>query len=509
MQIVHLRAGGCSLVLDVGGGRLPTVLHWGADLGDVATGSWAGVAEASAPAVAAATLDQPVPRSLVREHAAGHPGRPTLSGHRAGSDWSTSFALAGLEQPAEHRLTVRAADTAAGLGLRSEIELSPSGLLRLRHTLRNEGDSPYVVNELLCALPLPGQATELLDLSGRWCRERHPQRHPLELGSWVRENRRGRTGHDATIGLVAGTPGFGFRHGEVWAVHVGWSGNHVSYAGRWPSGDAVLGGGELLLPGEVSLAPAEEYATPWLYAAYSPHGLDGIAAAFHGYLRRRSHHPGPNRPRPVVLNTWEAVYFDHDFDRLRGLAGAAAEIGVERFVLDDGWFRSRRDDTAGLGDWYVDETVWPHGLEPLISHVRSLGMQFGLWVEPEMISPDSDLYRAHPDWILATGEGCRGPTVTNRVSTLPTRTPTTTSARGSTRCCPRTISATLSGTTTATSSTPATRHARVSMPRPWPPIGCSTSCAPHIPASRSEERRVGKSVDLGGRRIIKKKKKKQ
>src|SRR6266540_5866491 len=256
MQIVHLRAGGCSLVLDVGGGRLPTVLHWGADLGDVATGSWAGVAEASAPAVAAATLDQPVPRSLVREHAAGHPGRPTLSGHRAGSDWSTSFALAGLEQPAEHRLTVRAADTAAGLGLRSEIELSPSGLLRLRHTLRNEGDRPYTVNELTCALPVPAQATELLDLSGRWCRERHPQRHPLELGSWVRESRRGRTGHDATIGLLAGTPGFGFRHGEVWAVHVGWSGNHVSYAGRWPSGDAVLGGGELLLPGEVSLAPA-------------------------------------------------------------------------------------------------------------------------------------------------------------------------------------------------------------------------------------------------------------
>ncbi|SRR6266536_873883 len=403
MQIVHLRAGGCSLVLDVGGGRLPTVLHWGADLGDVATGSWAGVAEASAPAVAAATLDQPVPRSLVREHAAGHPGRPTLSGHRAGSDWSTSFALAGLEQPAEHRLTVRAADTAAGLGLRSEIELSPSGLLRLRHTLRNEGDRPYTVNELTCALPVPAQATELLDLSGRWCRERHPQRHPLELGSWVRESRRGRTGHDATIGLLAGTPGFGFRHGEVWAVHVGWSGNHVSYAERWPSGDAVLGGGELLLPGEVSLAPAEEHATPWLYAAYSPRGLDGIAAAFHGHLRRRAHHPGPDRPRPVVLNTWEAVYFDHDLDRLRALADAAAEIGVERFVLDDGWFRHRRDDTAGLGDWYVDETVWPHGLEPLIGHVRSLGMEFGLWVEPEMVNPDSDLYRAHPDWILSAG----------------------------------------------------------------------------------------------------------
>jgi len=269
MEIVHLRAGDCSLVLDVGGPRLPTVLHWGADLGDATPASQLGLTLAETLAVAVAALDEPASRSLVREHSAGYLGRPTLSGHRMGSDWSPSFALTGLEHSGDDRVTVHGVDPVARLGLRSEIELSPSGLLRLRHTLRNEGDSPYVVNELLCALPLPGQATELLDLSGRWCRERHPQRHPLELGSWVRENRRGRTGHDATIGLVAGTPGFGFRHGEVWAVHVGWSGNHVSYAGRWPSGDAVLGGGKLLLPGEVSLAPAEEYATPWLYAAYS------------------------------------------------------------------------------------------------------------------------------------------------------------------------------------------------------------------------------------------------
>jgi alpha-galactosidase len=259
------------------------------------------------------------------------------------------------------------------------------------------------VNELSCALPIPAHATELLDLSGRWCRERHPQRHPLPLGSWVRESRRGRTGHDATLGLLAGTPGFGSRHGEVWAVHVAWSGNHLSYAERWPSGEGVLGGGELLLPGEVELAPGEEYATPWVYAAWSPRGLDGVAAAFHGHLRARPGHPGPDRPRPVVLNTWEAVYFDHDLDRLKALADTAAELGVERFVLDDGWFRHRRDDTAGLGDWYVDETVWPQGLAPLVGHVRALGMQFGLWVEPEMVNPDSDLFRAHPDWVLQTG----------------------------------------------------------------------------------------------------------
>ena len=402
-RLLYLRAGGASLVLDAGGPRLPAVLHWGADLGDVPPPALADLALASTAAVPKATLDDPAGGVLVREHAAGWPGRPTLSGHRNGSDWSASFALAELDRPGEGRVTVQGVDKVAGLRLRSELELSPAGLLRLRHTLRNDGERPYTVNELSCALPIPAHATELLDLSGRWCRERHPQRHPLPLGSWVRESRRGRTGHDATLGLLAGTPGFGSRHGEVWAVHVAWSGNHLSYAERWPTGEGVLGGGELLLPGEVELAPGEEYASPWVYAAWSPRGLDGVAAAFHGHLRARPGHPGPDRPRPVVLNTWEAVYFDHDLDRLKALADTAAELGVERFVLDDGWFRHRRDDTAGLGDWYVDETVWPLGLAPLVGHVRALGMQFGLWVEPEMVNPDSDLYRAHPDWVLQTG----------------------------------------------------------------------------------------------------------
>ena len=102
----------------------------------------------------------------------------------------------------------------------------------------------------------------------------------------------------------------------------------------------------------------------------------------------------------MLLNTWEAVYFDHDLDRLRALADRAAAVGVERFVLDDGWFGGRRDDTAGLGDWWVSPDAHPDGLGPLIDHVTGLGMEFGIWVEPEMVNPDSDLYRAHPEWVL-------------------------------------------------------------------------------------------------------------
>ena len=134
-------------------------------------------------------------------------------------------------------------------------------------------------------------------------------------------------------------------------------------------------------------------------------------------------------------NTWEAVYFDHDLGRLTELARLAAEVGVERYVLDDGWFRHRRDDTAGLGDWYVDEDVWPDGLHPLVDAVRGLGMEFGLWVEPEMVNLDSDLARAHPDWILATGGRLPPPSRHQQVlEPRPTPTPTPTSSSGSTRC---------------------------------------------------------------------------
>ena len=400
--ILHLRTDDVSFVVDARGPGLPAVVHWGAPLGELDQPGLANLVRATERPVAHNALDAPAPFSLLPQAGLGHPGRPGLSGHRGGSAWSPVFALDRVTGD-ERSAVFEAVDKHAELSLVTEIELTGCGLLRLRHRLRNDGTDEYTVDGLEVSVPVPARAQELLDFTGRHCRERAPQRHPFAFGSWVRENRRGRTGHDASLQLVAGTGGFGFGHGEVWALHVAWSGNHVTYAERVVEGRSVLGGGELLLPGEVVLAPGEEYATPWCYAAYSPHGLDGVSSGFHGWLRSRPEHP--RSERPVVLNTWEAVYFDHDLDRLRGLADVAARVGVERFVLDDGWFRHRRDDTAGLGDWYVDEQVWPEGLHPLADHVRGLGMQFGLWVEPEMINPDSDLYRAHPDWALAPGSG--------------------------------------------------------------------------------------------------------
>jgi alpha-galactosidase len=151
----------------------------------------------------------------------------------------------------------------------------------------------------------------------------------------------------------------------------------------------------------VRLAPGESLRTPEVVASLSVAGLNGLAANFHAELRRRLPWQGARMtPRPVHLNTWEALYFDHDLDQLRALADAAADVGVERFVLDDGWFQGRHHDRAALGDWWADAGKYPQGLGPLASHVVARGMQFGLWFEPEMVNPDSELQRAHPDWAL-------------------------------------------------------------------------------------------------------------
>ncbi|UNK72080.1 alpha-galactosidase [Microbacterium sp. H1-D42] len=405
-----LHSGGVSLVLDFRGGHLPTVLHWGAAVGEITSDDLAALVSSRVPPLGASEPDEPVAASVLPEHTLGWQGRPGISGSRAGRAWSPEFLVdevsidgARLDGPSGIRnhghgvVVVRAADAVTALGLEITIELTEAGVVRMRADLHNRADDEYQLDELLLCLPVPLQAEELLDFGGRWGRERAPQRHRVTQGTHRREGRRGRTGLDAATILSAGVPGFGFAAGEVWGVHTAWSGNHVHQLERMLSGIQLLGGGELLLPGEMRLAPDAHYRSPWVYGFYGD-GLDAAARRAHRMLRARPQHP--TRPRPITLNTWEAVYFDHDEKALTDLADLAADIGVERFVLDDGWFGARRGDTAGLGDWTVSKDAWPHGLGPLIQHVRGLGMEFGLWVEPEMVNVDSDLARAHPDWIM-------------------------------------------------------------------------------------------------------------
>ena len=407
---LHLSAPGLSLVLDLTEPGLPTVAHWGAPLGDIGPTELAALCRAVRPPAAGSGPDQAFPLTLPPQAGLAYFGIPALRGHRDGCDSAPVFGEL-TAQVGAGSATLRSTAPAHGLALRTDLELSPTGMLRIRHAVENTGEGTYVVDGLDVALPIPPVATEILDFTGRHCRERHPQRHPVGVGSWTRSTRRGRPGFNSSIGLLVGSAGFGFGHGEIWAAHVAWSGNHELTVDRTPEYGTVLLGGELLGPGEIRLDAGETYETPWVCAAYSADGIDGISRVFHRYLRARPGHPGPDRPRKLLLNTWEAVYFDQDLGRLKELARDAADLGVELFVLDDGWFRHRRDDSAGLGDWYVDEDVWPDGLHPLTSDVVDRGMVFGLWVEPEMVNPDSDLYRAHPDWVLAPEVG---PLVTAR-----------------------------------------------------------------------------------------------
>ena len=399
---VTLRAAGVALLLGLPDDAMPFVIHWGKDVGAHDADSLRELSAHAQPPLATNGVDVPVVASLLPENAAGWTGTPGLAGHRAGHGWSTRFRPTTVEvipgSPQGGSVRARGVDLDADLTIAVLIEMLPSGLVRLSSELTNDGGEPYTLDSLMLALPVPTRADVVFDMAGRWAKEKVPQQRAFTVGAHVREGRHGRTGADAATFLAAGTPDLDFGQGEAWGLHVAFSGNHRAIAERAFSGERLLLGGELLLPGEIQLAPGEAYTTPMLFAAYGA-GLDDVAARFHTYLRSRPSHP--RSARPVVMNVWEAVYFDHDLPRLLQLADAAERVGVERFVLDDGWFGSRRDDTSGLGDWVIAQDVWGGGrFRALVDGVKQRGMQFGLWFEPEMVNVASDLATAHPEWLL-------------------------------------------------------------------------------------------------------------
>ncbi|MFJ5454130.1 alpha-galactosidase [Pectobacterium jejuense] len=350
--------------------------------------------------VANGRLDVDLPLTLAMEYGRGQFGSPGIEGHRSGYDAAPIFTTTQADVQG-NTLTITAEDELAGLRLISELRLDPqTDILQLRHTLENLRADAWQVQRLAVTLPIPERASDVMAFHGRWLREFQAHRLTLQHGGFIQESRRGRSSHEYFPAFILGESSFSEQRGSVWGVHLGWSGNHRLRADIKTDGRRVVQAEALYLPGEITLAQSESLTTPWVYAAFSDAGLNGMSQRYHTFLRQSLIQFSGDKPRPVHLNTWEGIYFDHDPEYIMQMASKAADVGVERFIIDDGWFRGRHHDQAALGDWYLDEEKYPNGLMPVIEHVKALGMEFGIWVEPEMINPDSDLFRAHPDWVL-------------------------------------------------------------------------------------------------------------
>jgi alpha-galactosidase len=316
-------------------------------------------------------------------------GWPAIAGHRGGRDFVAQFGAWSVLRDG-NQTVLKGTDSVARLGIAITLTAHASGLISMATEVSNLGNTSYQLDRCMAATFLaPAGDVQVMSFTGIWGREFQTRRELLGNGTWIQESRRGRTSHDRFPMLFIES------ETQIFGVTLGFSGNHQMVIDRTDDGQRLVHLGELFEPGEIILGPGESYVSPTAYA-----GAD--TEDFHAFVREEltTWPGGTMSPRPVTLNTWEGNYFDHQMDSLKAQATAAAELGIERFVLDDGWFGKRDNDTTSLGDWDIDARKYPDGLKPLVDHVTGLGMQFGIWFEPEMVNPVSELYKAHPDWAL-------------------------------------------------------------------------------------------------------------
>ncbi|MEU2283024.1 alpha-galactosidase [Streptomyces sp. NPDC013178] len=272
--------------------------------------------------------------------------------------------------------------------------------LVLRHTGTEDDEAITVVraDSATWVLPRLGEY-RLSQVRGQWSAETQLHRTSLPYGETVTASRRGTTSHQANPWAMIDDGHTAEDHGAVWSCALAWSGSWRLTAQRLPTERVTLSAGFGHDPVTRELSPGEELTTPVCAGAYTEGGFGAASRLWHRHILDHVL-PYADEVRPVLYNSWEATEFDIDVTAQIELADKAAALGAELFVMDDGWFGTRTHDAAGLGDWTPNPERFPDGLTPLIDRVHDLGMQFGLWVEPEMVNPDSDLYRAHPDWVL-------------------------------------------------------------------------------------------------------------
>ena len=269
-------------------------------------------------------------------------------------------------------------------------------------SFRNASDAELVIERAysLC-LELPDSRYDLITLSGAWSREREMIRRPLNMGEQGVSSLKGATSLHNSNMLFLARPETTEAQGEAIGAALVYSGNFTAqvHVDSHRYSRVFLGLNDVDF--QWTMKPGETFVTPEAVTVYSDKGLDGMSAQFHRvcaeHLVRGKY---AKAPRPILLNNWEATYFGFNEEKLLKIARTAADVGVELFVLDDGWFGKRDDDTTSLGDWFVDTAKLPDGMKHLSDQVHAMGLKFGLWFEPEMISPVSKLYEAHPDWAI-------------------------------------------------------------------------------------------------------------
>ena len=269
-------------------------------------------------------------------------------------------------------------------------------------TLVNEGAQTSIIQKMSSMqLDLPPQLAELIQLNGTWGRERMLEREPIHHGIKLFDSKRGTSSHHQTPFMALVAKDTTEQQGEALGVNLVYSGSHEMSVEMDPYHQLRLHAGIQSQGFSWRLAPGEQFTTPAVALCYSDAGLNGMSQAYHAFLQE---HIIPSRwrsaERPVLLNNWEGTYFDFNEAKLTALIDEAAKLGIELFVLDDGWFGKRDSDTTSLGDWFVHQAKLPNGLEKIAAHCRQKGMQFGLWFEPEMVSEQSELFKAHPDWAI-------------------------------------------------------------------------------------------------------------
>ncbi|QYR23316.1 alpha-galactosidase [Paenibacillus sp. sptzw28] len=321
-------------------------------------------------------------------------GKPQLSGLPA--------VYAESEEEAQ-TLYIQLEDRVSGLAVELSYTVFEAfdAVIRSSRIINNSDGVITLQRALSCSIDFPHDRYEMLQLSGAWARERYIHRRPLTPGTQSVESRRGSSSHMNNPFFALLSEDATEDHGEVFGFSLVYSGSFVGgiEVDQFHTARAYLG----INPFDFSwrLEPGESFQTPEAVMVFSAEGLGGMSRTYHEMYRTRLCRGAyRDADRPILVNNWEATYFNFDADKIEALAESASELGIELLVLDDGWFGRRDSDNSSLGDWVVDRKKLPHGLDDLAERVRSRGLQFGLWFEPEMVSPDSELYRAHPDWCL-------------------------------------------------------------------------------------------------------------